>query len=218
MVQPALPRRAGTQARDRRPPWTYPMHQRCGLTPTQEITTCDMVRRKTKEKRVGHELCRACEPPPTQTELSQVQEMPCVGMQRSMREDCSAFALLPHARRSFGSQRNTSIHARHGAGDGRPDGGCAVRSTYPSERVAYQAALQVVPTMIMQRVIFRHFPIFTVLSSGHFVWTTLNPVSCFLVFPRSRLKRQLQCVAFPCWSRHVSLVISAESHVVLSLT
>ena len=48
--------------------------------------------------------------------------------------------------------------------------------------------------MSMQRVIFRHFPFFTVLNSGHFIWTTLNSVPCFLVFPRSRLKRQLQCV------------------------
>ena len=31
------------------------------LTPTQEIRTCDMVRRKTKEKRFGNELRRACE-------------------------------------------------------------------------------------------------------------------------------------------------------------
>ena len=50
------------------------------------------------------------------------------------------------------SPRNTSIDARHGAGDGRPGGGraaggLAVRSATP-ERVAHQAALQVVPTQL----------------------------------------------------------------------
>ena len=55
-------------------------------------------------------------------------------------------------------------------------------------------------TMTMQRVISRHFP--------------MNSVPCFLVFPRPRLERQF--VTFlPCWSRHVSLMISAESHVLL---
>ena len=62
-------------------------------------------------------------------------------------------------------------------------------------------------SMIMQRVIFRSLPIFQVLNSGHFIWTTLNWVSCFLVFPRSRLKRQSQCVSFASWSRHVSLSV-----------
>ena len=33
------------------------------LTPTQEIRTCDMVRRKTKEKRGERKVCRACETP-----------------------------------------------------------------------------------------------------------------------------------------------------------
>ena len=47
-----------------------------------------------------------------------------------------------------------------------------------------------------------HIP---VLTSGHFIWTTLNWVSCFLVFPRSRLKRQSQCVTFASGSQHVSL-------------
>ena len=32
-----------------------------GLTPTQEIRTCDVVRRRTKGKRWGNEVCRACE-------------------------------------------------------------------------------------------------------------------------------------------------------------
>ena len=36
----------------------------------------------------------------------------------------------------------------------------------------------------------------------------MNLVPCLLVFPRTRLKRQLLCVTFPCWSRHVSLMIS----------
>ena len=44
------------------------------LTPTQEITTCDMVRRKTKEKRGGHELCRACEPLPPSPALLQPRQ------------------------------------------------------------------------------------------------------------------------------------------------
>ena len=57
-----------------------------------------------------------------------------------------------------------------------------------------------VSDMIMQRVISRHFP--------------MNSVPCFLVFSRPRLERQI--VTFlPCWSRHVSLMISAESHVLL---
>ena len=37
--------------------------------------------------------------------------------------------------------------------------------------------------MIMQRVIFRSLPVYPVLNSSHFIWTTLNWVSCFLVFP-----------------------------------
>ena len=38
------------------------------------------------------------------------------------------------------------------------------------------------------------------------VWTTLNSVPCFLVFPRSRLERQfVTFLSF--WSRHVSLMI-----------
>ena len=46
-------------------------------------------------------------------------------------------------------------------------------------------------------------PIFTVLTSGHFIWTTLNSASCFLVYPRKRLKRQSQCV-------NLSLLVSAR--------
>ena len=53
-----------------------------------------------------------------------------------------------------------------------------------------------IDSMIMQRVIFRSLPIFPVLNSVHLVWTTLNWVSCFLIFPRSRLRRQSQCVSF----------------------
>ena len=53
---------------------------------------------------------------------------------------------------------------------------------------------------VMQRVIFLSLPIFTVLNSGLFIWTTLNSVSCFLVFPRPRLERQSQCVNFRSWS------------------
>ena len=49
------------------------------------------------------------------------------------------------------------------------------------------------------------------------VWTILNSVPCFLVFPRSRLERQFVTFLL-CWSRHVSLMISAESHVLISLT
>ena len=37
-----------------------------------------MVRRKTGEKQVGNERCRPAIAPPTQTERSQVQEMPCM--------------------------------------------------------------------------------------------------------------------------------------------
>ena len=51
----------------------------------------------------------------------------------------------------------------------------------------------------------------TVFELWSFVWTTVNSVSCFLVFTRSRLKRQLQFVTFPFWSRYVSLMISAKS-------
>ena len=35
----------------------------------------------------------------------------------------------------------------------------------------------------MQRVIFRSLPIFPVLNSGHFIWTTLKWVSCFSGIP-----------------------------------
>ena len=59
--------------------------------------------------------------------------------------------------------------------------------------------------MIMQRVIFRSLPIFPVLNLGHFILTTLDWVSCFVVFPRSRWKRHSQCVSFASWSQHVSL-------------
>ena len=45
--------------------------------------------------------------------------------------------------------------------------------------------------------------VFAVLDSGHFIWTTLKSMSCFLVFPRSRLKRQSQCV-------NISLLVSAR--------
>ena len=54
-------------------------------------------------------------------------------------------------------------------------------------------------------VIFRSLPNFTVLNSGHFIWNTLYWASCFLEFPRSRLKRQSQCVSLASWSQHVSL-------------
>ena len=46
-------------------------------------------------------------------------------------------------------------------------------------------------TMIMQRVIIRHFPLFDSFELWSFVRTTLNSVSCFMVFPRPRLERQL---------------------------
>ena len=56
-----------------------------------------------------------------------------------------------------GIQRSTSIGARHGAGDGRPDGGradCrrAVRSATPRRTRANRAALQAVPTTLAAMV------------------------------------------------------------------
>ena len=38
---------------------------------------------------------------------------------------------------------------------------------------------------------------FTVLNSDHFIWTTLNSASCFLVFPRSRFEETI-AVCQPC--------------------
>ena len=59
---------------------------------------------------------------------------------------------------------------------------------YPCLRVAtLRDSIYTERSMIMQRVIFR-FLFFPVLNSGHFIWTTLNCISCLLVFPRSRLK------------------------------
>ena len=86
-----------------------------------------------------------------------------------------------------------------------------------ARRLYFSGSFCTLRSMIMQRVISRHFP-FDSFERWSNVWTTLNSVSCFLVFPRSRLKRQFQCVNFPCRTRHVSLMISADSHVLLSLT
>ena len=38
---------------------------------------------------------------------------------------------------------------------------------------------------------------FTVLNSDHFIWTTVNSASCFLVFPRSRFEASI-AVCQPC--------------------
>ena len=56
-------------------------------------------------------------------------------------------------------------------------------------------SIYTVRNITMQRVMFRSLPTCPDLNSGHFIWTTLNWVSCFLAFPRSRLKRQSQCVS-----------------------
>ena len=65
------------------------------LTPTQELRTCDMVRRKTTEKRGGHEVCRACgTQAPALTERSQMEEMSCMGLQRSVWKGCCGFTFL----------------------------------------------------------------------------------------------------------------------------
>ena len=102
------------------------------LTPTQKITTCDMVRRKTKEKRSGHQLCRACESP-LQPRQNGLKCRKCQYGHATQHVEgllriyivvvCQALLRM--------RSRSTSIDARHGAGDGRPDGGCAVRSTIP---------------------------------------------------------------------------------------
>ena len=72
------------------------------LTPTQEIMTCDMIRRKTKEKRGPHEICRAC----GSTLARRHNGLKCRKcrawtMQRGMRKGCCGFTLLPHVRRCF---------------------------------------------------------------------------------------------------------------------
>ena len=72
------------------------------LTPTQEFTTCDMINRKTQEKRGPHVICRACgEHPRTPTQWTEMQEMPYLGMQHGRRKRCRGFAMLPHVRRCF---------------------------------------------------------------------------------------------------------------------
>ena len=111
------------------------------LTPTQEIMTCDMVRRKTKEKRGAYMICRACGNtlPRRHCGLKcrkchawacnaacagDVADLHCchmagVASHESQSQSCSQGA------RQLCSQRNTSIDASNGAGDGRPDGGRA---------------------------------------------------------------------------------------------
>ena len=69
------------------------------LTPTHGFTTGDMIRRKTREKRGPHEICRACRS--TRQNGQKWKEMPCVGMQHSVWKRCRRFAVVPHVRRCF---------------------------------------------------------------------------------------------------------------------
>ena len=62
-------------------------------------------------------------------------------------------------------------------------------------------------------------PIFTVLNSGHFVWTTLNSVSCFSGIPTITFGASIvMCHLSLLVLGTCPLMISAESHVLLLLT
>ena len=72
------------------------------LTPPQEFMTCDMIRRKTKGKRGPLMTCRACgEHSQTPPKWSEMQEMPCLGMQQHTCKRCRGCTMLPHVRRCF---------------------------------------------------------------------------------------------------------------------
>ena len=61
------------------------------LTPTQEIMTCDMIRRKTMPV---FDMRGVWEHPYALIQWTQVQEMPCMGMQCGMCKGCCGFAML----------------------------------------------------------------------------------------------------------------------------
>ena len=125
------------------------------LTPTQGFMTCDMIKRKTREKRGPHMTCGACgEHSQTPPKWSEVQEMPCLGMQQRTCKRCRGFTMLPHVRRCF-AMSPTSQCWSQGLGsstaEGAPrltqgmeqamdvqvaDAQCDLQS--PSERVAYR--------------------------------------------------------------------------------
>ena len=79
------------------------------------------------------------EHPHTHTQWTQVQQMPCMGVQRGTRKGCRGFTLLPHVMGCFAKVPKLKLlvgarqqHSRRNTPDGgRADGGRAVRSTPP---------------------------------------------------------------------------------------
>ena len=129
------------------------------LTPTQEIMTCDMDQTQNeREARPENDVQGVWEHPHTHTQWTQVQEMPCMGMQRGIARDVADL----HCCRMSGaaSHESQSQSCPQGLGssaaEGTPrltqgmeqamdvqmaDAQCDPQP--PSERVACRAALQV---------------------------------------------------------------------------